>query len=59
MPDAATYAALTASTTDGGALCELVAETVEFTTRDGAALSYCRPSIKVIGPWHNPDQHTT
>ncbi|MFJ1554159.1 hypothetical protein [Streptomyces mirabilis] len=45
------------SETDGDALCELVAETVEFTTRDGAALSYCRPSIKVIGPWHNPDQH--
>ncbi|MGW4818267.1 hypothetical protein ACWEP4_04620 [Streptomyces sp. NPDC004227] len=44
------------SETDGDALCELVAETAEFTTRDGAALSYCRPSIKVIGPWHNPDQ---
>jgi hypothetical protein len=42
------------SETDGDALCELVAETVEFTTRDGVALSYCRPSIKVIGPWqHN------
>ncbi|MFB8774997.1 hypothetical protein [Streptomyces broussonetiae] len=45
------------SETDWDALCELVAETVEFTTRDGAAPSYCRPSIKVIGPWHNPDQH--
>ncbi|WP_369366176.1 hypothetical protein AB5J72_22430 [Streptomyces sp. CG1] len=42
----------------GDALCELAAETVEFTTRDGAALSYCRPSIKVIGPWHDPDQGT-
>ena len=42
----------------GDALCELAAETVEFTTRDGAALSYCRPSIKVIGPWHNPAQRT-
>ncbi|MEU0008380.1 hypothetical protein ABZ079_30045 [Streptomyces sp. NPDC006314] len=46
------------SGTDGDALCELAAETVEFTTRDGVALSYCRPSIKVIGPWHAPDQHT-
>lgn len=45
------------SETDGDALCELAAETVEFTTRDGATLSYCRPSIKVIGPWHNPAQH--
>lgn len=44
------------SGTDGDALCELVAETVGFTTREGAALSYCRPSIKVIGPWHDPCQ---
>ncbi|WP_327744196.1 hypothetical protein OHO28_23430 [Streptomyces europaeiscabiei] len=47
------------SEADGDALCELVAETVEFTTRGGAAMSYCRPSIKVIGPWHNPDQYAT
>ncbi|MFD3838453.1 hypothetical protein ACFWWC_19675 [Streptomyces sp. NPDC058642] len=47
------------SETDGDALCELVAETVEFTTRDGVALSYCRPSIKIIGPWHKADQHAT
>lgn len=47
------------SKTDGDSLCELVAETVEFTTRDGVALSYCRAFIKVIGPWHNPDQHAT
>ncbi|MEU3506594.1 hypothetical protein ABZ733_01550 [Streptomyces longwoodensis] len=45
------------SETGGNSLCELIAETVEFTTRDGAALSYCRPSIKVIGPWPNTDQH--
>ncbi|MFJ5308504.1 hypothetical protein [Streptomyces sp. NPDC088350] len=45
------------SETGGDALCELVAETVEFTTRDGAALSYFHPSIKVIGPWRNPIQH--
>ncbi|MFC3573100.1 hypothetical protein ACFOZ0_07370 [Streptomyces yaanensis] len=41
----------------GDALCELAAGTVEFTTRDGATLSYCRPSIKVVGPWRKSDQH--
>ncbi|MEU4926371.1 hypothetical protein AB0G54_07675 [Streptomyces yokosukanensis] len=44
--------------TSGDALCELTAETVEFTTRDGATLSYCRPSIKVVGPWRDSDRYT-
>jgi hypothetical protein len=43
---------------DDDAFCQLTAEKVEFVTRDGASLSYCRPSIKVIGPWHNHDPNT-
>ncbi|MCQ4046269.1 hypothetical protein ACFOSC_26815 [Streptantibioticus rubrisoli] len=35
----------------GEVLGELLLERVEFTARGGVSLSYCRPVVKVIGPW--------
>ena len=40
---------------NGKALCELLLEMVEFTTRDGLSMSYRRPILKVVGTWRPED----